>query len=461
MRNPTNIGNIHMHNAKLMAYGQMGLPLAGISLPLYVYLPTFYSTSVGLSLTTVGLVLLIVRIWDFISDPLVGVLSDRIGEQKNRRKKWIVAGSPVFLAGLVLLFMPLRGAGATYLLVVSVIFYLGITMVTIPYLAWGAELAKGYHERSRVTGIRECFVIVGTILAAAIPYLAGDDMRFAMQIFAISITVMFIISVVLLITTTQDQVAQSLPNWTWRSSLKTISQDEPFKRLLFAYFLNGFANGLPATLFILFVSHRLGAPNAVGPLLMLYFACGILGIPGWLALSRRIDKHRAWSVAMVMACVCFLSVLFLAHGDIFYFACICALTGFCLGADLTLPPSIQADIIARDSVKSGEDRAGAFFGFWNFATKLALAGAVGISFPLLEWSGFSAKVTNQTENGILMLTLLYGGLPILFKVGAIALIWRHRLDKDGFNNGDIHEENIISHSPSLRAYDRGMQQYEN
>ncbi len=456
MRNSVKSDSAHMHNAKLIAYGQMGLPLAGISLPLYVYLPTFYSTSVGLSLTTVGLVLLATRIWDFVSDPLVGVLSDRIGEHKNRRKKWIIAGSPIFLAGLLLLFMPLRGAGATYLLLVNVIFYLGVTMVTIPYLAWGAELAKGYHERSRVTGIRECFVIVGTILAAAIPYLAGDDMRSAMQIFAISITLIFIPSVVLLIITTQDPVAQSLPNWTWRTSLKTISQDESFRRLLFAYFMNGFANGLPATLFILFVSHRLGAPDEVGPLLILYFACGIFGIPGWLALSRRIDKHRAWSAAMVTACICFLSVLFLKQGDIFHFACICALTGFCLGADLTLPPSIQADIIAQDSIKSGEDRAGAFFGLWNFATKLALAGAVGISFPLLEWSGFNAQITDQTENGLLMLTLLYGGLPILFKIGAILLILRHSINKDGFNNGDNHEENIISHSPSLRAPDRGM-----
>jgi len=461
MIDPASSDGEQLHNAKLMAYGQMGLPLAGISLPLYVYLPTFYSTSVGLSLSTVGFILFFARIWDFISDPLLGVLSDRIGEHKNRRKKWIIAGSPIFLAGLLLLFIPIRGAGAMYLLVVSVIFYLGITMVTIPYLAWGAELAKGYHERSRVTGIRECFVIVGTLLAAAIPYLAGDNMRFAMQIFAISITLIFTISVVLLITTTQDQVTQDIPNWTWRRSLKTITQDTSFKRLLFAYFLNGFANGLPATLFILFVSHKLEAPNEVGPLLMLYFACGILGIPGWLALSRRMDKHRAWSLAMVIACVCFLSVYFLNRGDVVYFACICALTGFCLGADLTLPPSIQADIIARDSIKNGEDRAGAFFGFWNFATKIALAGAVGISFPLLEWSGFSAQVTNQTDNALLMLTLLYGGLPILFKVGAIFLIWSHSLNKDGFNNGDNHEENIISHSPSLRASDRGMQQYEN
>ena len=457
MRNSVKSEAAYMHNAKLVAYGQVGLPLAGISLPLYVYLPTFYSTSLGLSLTTVGLVLLAARIWDFLSDPLVGVLSDRIGEHKNRRKKWIIAGSPLFIAGLLLLFMPLRGAGATYLLVVSVIFYLGVTMVTIPYLAWGAELANGYHERSRVTGIRECFVIVGTLFAAAIPYLAGNDMRSAMQIFAISITLIFVPSVILLIITTQDPVAQNLSNWTWRSSLKTISQDESFRRLLFAYFLNGFANGLPATLFILFVSHKLGAPDEIGPLLILYFACGIFGIPGWLALSRRIDKHRAWSVAMLTACVCFISVHFLKQGDIFYFACICVLTGFCLGADLTLPPSIQADVIAQDSIKTGEDRAGTFFGLWNFATKLALAGAVGISFPLLEWSGFSAQVSNQTENGLLMLTLLYGGLPILFKVAAISLIWKHHIDRDGYNNGDNHEENFISHSPSLGASDRGMQ----
>ena len=413
---------------RLFAYGQMGMPLAAISLPLYVYLPTFYAETLGLGLATVGLILLIARIWDLLTDPLVGVLSDRVGK-KYRRKKWITAGCPVFLVGLILLFVPFKSVGPTYLLFVSLFFYLGVTIVMIPYLAWGAELAKGYHDRSRVTGIRECFVIIGTLLAASVPAIVGNDLRSAMQLLAISISLIFIPSAIVLIIVTEDHNVTKLRKWNLRNSINTIFHNISFRKLLLAYFLNGFANGLPATLFILFVSHKLGAPNAVGYLLLTYFAFGIVGIPVWLALSRRIDKHRAWSTAMILACICFLAVQFLRKGDVNEFALICALTGLCLGADLSLPPSIQADIIAKDHKHTGEDRAGAFFGLWNLATKLALALGVGVAFPLLEWSGFNEKAINQPEVAITMLTILYGGLPILLKVGAIVLVWQYGTQK--------------------------------
>ena len=249
---------------RLFAYGQMGMPLAAISLPLYVYLPTFYAETLGLGLATVGLILLIARIWDLLTDPLVGVLSDRVGK-KYRRKKWITAGCPVFLVGLILLFVPFKSVGPTYLLFVSLFFYLGVTIVMIPYLAWGAELAKGYHDRSRVTGIRECFVIIGTLLAASVPAIVGNDLRSAMQLLAISISLIFIPSAIVLIIVTEDHNVTKLRMWNLRNSINTIFHNISFRKLLLAYFLNGFANGLPATLFILFVSHKLGAPNAVVP----------------------------------------------------------------------------------------------------------------------------------------------------------------------------------------------------
>ena len=131
----------------LLAYGQVGAPLAALSLPLYVYLPSFYANTLGLGLASVGGVLLVARIWDLFTDPLVGICSDRIGWRRNRRKKWIAAGSPILLVGLLFLFLPVEGAGTIYLLLSSCIFYLGATVVMLPYLAWGAELARACTEQ--------------------------------------------------------------------------------------------------------------------------------------------------------------------------------------------------------------------------------------------------------------------------------------------------------------------------
>ena len=110
----------------------------------------------GLGLATVGLILLIVI--QTTTDPLVGVLSDRVG--KNTGGKNGLLWDAQFSCGLILLFVPFKSVGPTYLLFVSLFFYSGVTIVMIPYLAWGAELAKGYHDQS-CNRYSRCFVIMG------------------------------------------------------------------------------------------------------------------------------------------------------------------------------------------------------------------------------------------------------------------------------------------------------------
>jgi len=218
------------------------------------------------------------------------------------------------------------------------------------------------------------------------------------------------------------------PRLPWAESRRLLAANRPFRRLILAYLLNGIANALPATLFLLFVEHVLAAPERQGVLLFVYFLCGIVSVPGWLAVSRRVGKHRAWSIAMVFNCVFFASVPFLGAGDADLFLAICVLTGLCLGADLTLPSAIQADVVDVDTAAGGTQRTGLYFAFWGMATKLALALAVGVAFPMLDLVGFSTDGGNA-PTALLTLALLYGGVPVAFKAVAIALMWRFPLDQ--------------------------------
>jgi Na+/melibiose symporter-like transporter len=99
------------------------------------------------------------------------------------------------------------------------------------------------------------------------------------------------------------------------------------------------------------------------------------------------------------------------------------ITGVALGADLVLPSSIQADVIDVDTAASGEQRTGTYVAAWGLGTKLALALGVGIAFPVLDWAGFNAAGGAQSEFALGTLTLLYAGIPIVMKLGAIALMW--------------------------------------
>jgi GPH family glycoside/pentoside/hexuronide:cation symporter len=166
------------------------------------------------------------------------------------------------------------------------------------------------------------------------------------------------------------------------SGLSHLVRNRPFVRLIAAFFLNGLANGIPATLFLYFVSARLGSSRRARPAAVLLFSVRHRGrATGGTWAARKVGKHRAWCYGMLAACAAFAPAPLLPEGSLIAFAVICALTGVLLGFDLTLPPAIQADVIDVDTAASGEQRSGTYFAAWSLATKLSLAGGVGVVFP--------------------------------------------------------------------------------
>ena len=153
-------------------------------LPLFVTLPAFYAVDMGLGFATVGVVLLAARLWDVVTDPLIGSLSDRWAGRFGRRRPWLVAGAPLVLVIAALLFLPGETAAWPHMLLWTMLLYLGGTMIILPYTAWGAELSPDYHERSRIAAWREGMVVVGTLAAAGLPVLLGADRGETLKVIA-------------------------------------------------------------------------------------------------------------------------------------------------------------------------------------------------------------------------------------------------------------------------------------
>lgn len=416
--------------ARLAAYAALGLPLAALNLPLYVYLPTFYATGMGLGMAAVGAALLAARLLDVLSDPLLGELSDRIRWRFGQRRPWLVLAAPLVAVTTWMLFLPPEGTGALHLFVWSGLAYLAWTMMLLAYTAWGAEISGDYHERTRIAIAREACVILGILMAAGLPASLGVDPSSAEALALLfwSTLALLAVTVTLAVLAVREPPPAVQQKLQPREALALLAGNRPFRRLLLAYLLNGLAGGLPATLFLLFVGHVLLTPGATGALLLAYFASGVLAAPLWLAVSRRIGKHRAWAASMLWACAIFVWVPLLGPGDVAAFAVICVLSGASLGADMALPSAMQADVVDLDRVSSGRRRTGLFFAIWSMATKLALAGAVGIAFPVLGALGFSPGTTTQSAPALLGLSALYGLAPVLFKLAAVPLVWRFELD---------------------------------
>lgn len=414
--------------ARLIAYALPAFPLAILTLPLFVIVPKFYAEELGAPLQAVGLALLLVRVIDAISDPLAGHLADMTQARFGRRRLWVaLAAMPTALAGY-LVFAPPAGAGAGYLLLWGSVLSLAWTAMQVPYNAWGAELSSSYAGRTRVMAFRETLVVLGTFAAIAI---AGalqkpGTLRPILDAFAWLLVILLPLAALVCLWRVPEPEDRSQRTLSFREGLPHLKANRPFQRLLVAFFFNGLANGLPATLFLFYVSRIIGSEPAQGPLLVLYFLCGVIGVPFWLWLAGRIGKHRTWCLAMVLACLGFLPATLLGAGDVWPFAMVCIVTGLALGADMILPSAQQADVIDLDTAASGAQRSGLYLAFWGLATKLALALAVGIAFPLLDWAGFEAQGQGQT--GIGMLAFLYAGLPVALKLIAIGLMWNFPVD---------------------------------
>jgi len=409
--------------AMLLAYAAPAVPLALLGLPLTVHLPAFWAGDMGLSLAMVGAILTVVRLFDAVADPLVGRWSDRIG----RRKPFIAAALPVAGVGVAGLFFPPEGAGALWLLGFSVLVALGWTLMSLPYQAWGAELSGDYAERARITGWREGAAILGIVLSAALPAVLGLSGAAATLAMLAALTLGLALPLVLwMLVRVPEAVRRTTTHASLRAALRMAARNAPFRRLLAAWLVNGIANGLPAALFLLLVAHVLLAPEAAGPLLLLYFLAGIAGLPLWTWLAARRGKHVAWCIAMLWACAAFAFVPLLGPGAVVGFAVICVASGLGLGADMALPPAIQADVVDLDELESGENRAGLFFAAWTMAQKAGQALAVGIAFPLLELVGFRTEGGNG-EGALMALVALYCVLPVVLKLAAVGMMWRFPL----------------------------------
>ncbi len=417
-----------------IAYGIPTLPMAAFAVPIYIYIPPFYAQELGISLAAIGTVLTLARIIDAFSQPVIGILSDQLNTRWGRRKPWIALSAPFILVAALMLCIPPPGSGSFYLFVWSVVIYLASSALTLPHSAWGAELSGDYHERSHIVAWREGLTVVGTLIATVIPSLvteySGDDAQLPLISIVIFAGIMLPLSIPFALRNVPETPVFRFRESDWRAGLQIVWRNHPFRLLVAAFLMNGVANSLPATLFLLFVTHVLHAAEYQGMLLFSYFAAGVISVPLWLMLAKRYSKHRVWGASMLWACLIFMWVPFLAQGDVSAFLTISILSGIGLGADMVLPASMQADVVDADTLESGAQRTGFYFAMWSVATKLSLAGAVGIAFPLLGYIGFNAQATNNGGGSLLGLALLYSIVPVALKILSAMLIWNFPIDAE-------------------------------
>jgi Na+/melibiose symporter-like transporter len=185
------------------------------------------------------------------------------------------------------------------------------------------------------------------------------------------------------------------------------------------FLLSGMASAVPATLVLFFIQDRLQTPALEPLFLATYFLAAALSMPLWTRAVGRWGLSRSWLAGMLLSVTVFAWAATLSTGDIAGFIAVCALSGLALGADLSLPGAMLAGLIAQRGDRGL--REGAYFGWWNLASKLNLALAAGLALPMLELLGY--RPGSPSPEGLWALTLAYAVLPCLLKLMAAGVLY--------------------------------------
>lgn len=410
-----------------LAYAAPALAVAAVGLPVYVHAPKFYTDVVGVPVTTVGVVVLLARVFDAVTDPLVGGLSDRTRTRWGRRRPWLlVGGVGVALCFLALMSPPAAGPlsagwGATAWFTAALLgVFAAWTMVVVPYEALGNELSEDFDERTTVLGLRDGLLLIGTLVAAALPEVLDlvlsppsgsapqrDVMRAMGLVYA-----PFMAGLCALAAWRVPERAAARPPTAplrFRDGLDALRQNPAFASLLVGYTVNALGSNLPGTLILFYVSYVLHSARA-NLFLALYLAVGILVTPLWIPISRALGKARAYLLAMALNVGSFVWVFFLGPGDEAVYGLLVVLSALGMGGTLVVPSSMQADVIDYDELITGTRREGLYVGLWSVSRKLSAALGVGLALPILDWAGYVPN-GEQPEAVLFALRVLYALVP--------------------------------------------------
>lgn len=409
----------------VLRYGVVAVPTAFAGFPLYILAPDFFAVQHGVSLGVLGALLLLIRLFDAVQDPLIGWLADRM-HRRFALLLWL-AGSLLCLS-IFGLFNTVYLSPALWFVLCMVTAVSAYSVLVIVLGAQATLWTEDSGQQTRIAGAREAFALLGVLLAVSFPSLFAlwTDDKMVYLWYSAALAVMMFAALISYTARSRPAPAQDsaaappagaavLPSPL--SALRALPSQS--WRLLAVYALSMLASSMPAVLLVFYVRDLLGAPQLTGVFLLLYFLAGAAGMPLWRRLSERLGKFQAWILAIVVAVSAFVFAFFLGPGDVWQFAAVCLISGLALGADLTLPPSLLADQVHRYGNRAF---AASHYALLAFTGKLSLALASALTLLVLNTAGFVPQSENS-DSALAALSLCYALLPCVLKLGAAALLY--------------------------------------
>lgn len=434
----------------ILPYASLAAPIAFAGIPLYVFAPDFYATHHGISLTSLGIVLLVLRLIDAFQDPLIGRLSDT---HTSKRGLLLGCSCVVLVAAFCAVFQPPQQATLLWFALSMLLATTAYSVLSIQINSLGGLWSDDAHTQTRIAAAREGFGLVGLLLAVLLPawLLSKTSPSHAMLIVSGVLALLTFAAYLLFMRWYRPWQLIYAKAATTTEPLQRIwpmlrQAPRALKRFWLIYGISMLASSIPAVLIVFFVRDRLGAQEHLGLFLMLYFIAAAASMPLWSFISKHAGKEKAWLFTMLLAIGAFSRAFTLGTGDTTAFALICIASGIAFGGELALPPALLAGLMQRHNAQAN---AALLYSILTFLLKFSLALASLLAFALLDLSGLKPAAEGNSEAALWGLSLCYALLPCLIKAAAALVLYR---SLPLFHQGESHETYSTTNRSATHAH---------
>jgi len=404
---------------RILAFIGPCIPFAALGLPLAVTLPEYFANHIGLSLSAVGLIFLIVRLFDLLVDPPLGLWMDRTRTRLGRFKLWMLICLPILMVGTWFIFFARIGVSNLYLALWLFVLYVGFSIAALSQASWGTVLSPDYNERSKIFAWWQAGNIGGIILVLLIPVIAQSALHLpyhvAVQAMGGFILITLPLTIGLALWIVPENVSRASTHGIRLSDYFAMWKRRNVRCVLWADLFTGLAPGVMGALFFFYFEMTKGFERSQSSIAMfLYFVAGILGAPLWNWAAKRFNKHVTLIASCIISAIVYAAMVLVPPGNIPACYLVVFLNGLPYASSLLLTRALMADIGDDVLLETGQDHKGTLMAILSATTKLGYAFSV-FTLWVLGNLGFDNRLgVHNSPQALLWLQIFFIGLPVLF-----------------------------------------------
>jgi GPH family glycoside/pentoside/hexuronide:cation symporter len=442
-----------MTNAKLTVKQKLGFGIFDLGGNMLFTLMGFWSLKyltdvVGILAAWAGIAVMAGKIWDAVTDPVMGYISDRTLSRWGRRRPYLLFGAVPILFAMWLFFSAPETANPALLVAWAVVTLMLLntasTVINIPYSSLTPELTDDYHEQSTLNGYRFGCAVFGTIggAAAVLPLtqlFPTERLGWSMMGLILGGVMALVTLLTFLGTREKPHTKEDLPAQGFFSTYKDVFRNRPYVRLILTYALNMTGLTFLQSILAYYTEYIYNRPDITPLVMMILLVTAMIFIPISVQVSKKIGKKRTYQICFLILSSACMVIFFLgqALGPAF-FLIFMVYAGIGVGFGYVAPFAMVPDTIEYDAVNTGERKEGAYYGMWTFVSKLGTSLSVFISGLILSAGGYIANQV-QSENALWAIKLIIGPIPAAILLGAMVLIDGYPLDEKTYKTLLGHE----------------------